>query len=267
VTRPEAPPRPAASSFPRRTAPSTPPPEREFFISDCHLGLAGRPDERDREARLLRFLDRLEPGRDGLTIAGDLFDFWFTYDRAIPKGGFRVISRLDALRRAGMPVSFVGGNHDFWALPFLRDELGIEVSDGTLARPIQGRRFLIAHGDGLGSGDHGYKVLKRVLRHPLAIALYRLIHPDLGIRLATFTSHVSRGHQPALDPALADRVLKEVALPAFAAGHDVVVLGHLHLPTLREEQGKALVILGDWVEHFTYLRVEGGQLSLERFAD
>ena len=240
---------------------------REFFISDCHLGLAGRPEERVREARLLRFLDRLEPGRDGLTIAGDLFDFWFTYDRAIPKGGFRVIARLDELRRAGMPVTFVGGNHDFWALPFLRDELGLEVADGSLVRPIQGRRFLIAHGDGLGSGDHGYKLLKRVLRNPVAIALYRLIHPDLGIRLATFTSHVSRGHQGELDPALADRVLREVATPAFAAGHDVVVLGHLHLPTLRETNGKALVILGDWVQHFTYLRVEGGKLSLERFAD
>jgi len=51
----------------------------------------------------------------------------------------------------------------------------------------------------------------------------------------------------------------------FAEGHDVVVLGHLHLPTLWEENGKALVILGDWVENCTYLKVEGGRLALERF--
>jgi UDP-2,3-diacylglucosamine hydrolase len=240
-------------------------PRREYFLSDCHLGLDGRPEDREREGRLLRFFDQLVPGEDGLTIAGDLFDFWFTYRRAIPRGGFRVVSRLESLRRAGLPITFVGGNHDFWALPFFRDELGLDVVDGISTRLIQGRRFWIAHGDALGSGDLGYKLLKKVLRNPVATALYRLIHPDLGIRLATLTSHASRAHQHP-PQNLADRVRREVADPVFAEGYDVVVLGHLHLPTLWEEGGKALVILGDWVENCTYLRVEGGRLFLERFA-
>ena len=98
----------------------------------------------------------------------------------------------------------------------------------------------------------------------VATALYRCLHPDLGIRLATLTSHASRAYQhPPM--GLADRVRHEVADPIFAAGHDVVVLGHLHLPTLWEESGKAFVILGDWVENCTYLRVEDGRLHLERF--
>jgi UDP-2,3-diacylglucosamine hydrolase len=228
------------------------------------LGLDGRPEDRAREARLLRFLDQLIPAEDGLTIDGDLFDFWFTYRRAIPRGGFRVVARLESLRRAGLPITFVGGNHDFWAVPFFRDEVGLEVVDGILTRVIQGRRFWIAHGDGLGSGDHGYKLLKRVLRNRVATALYGLVHPDLGIRLATLTSHASRTYQhPPV--GLVERIRREVADPAFAAGHDVVVLGHLHVPTLWEENGKALVILGDWVENCTYLRVEDGRLYLERF--
>jgi UDP-2,3-diacylglucosamine hydrolase len=234
-------------------------------MSDCHLGLETRRDEREREARVLRFFDSLDPRTDELTIVGDLFDFWFAYRRAIPRAGFSVLAGLAGLRRAGMPISFVGGNHDFWALPFLRDELGLEVMDGVLTRPLQGLSFFIAHGDGMGSGDHRYKVLKRILRHPLAIALYRLIHPDLGIRLATASSHMSRERQ-ADEPYLAERLYQEVARPAFAAGHDVVVLGHVHLPTLRQEDGKTMVILGDWVENYTYLRVEEGELHLERFA-
>jgi UDP-2,3-diacylglucosamine hydrolase len=213
---------------------------------------------------VLRFLDTLDPDRDALNIVGDLFDFWFAYRRAIPRGGFAILSHLHSLRRAGMPITFVGGNHDFWALPFLRDEIGLEVVDGSLSRPIQGRSFFIAHGDGLGSGDHGYKLLKRVLRNPVAIALYRLIHPDIGIRLATLSSHMSREHQ-APGPGVAERLYDEVAIPAFAAGHEVVVLGHVHLPTLREAEGLAMVILGDWVESHTYLRVENGDLHLERF--
>ncbi len=239
-------------------------PQRAIFLSDCHLGLEGTPAEREREARIVRFLDSLNPHADSLFIVGDLFDFWFAYRRAIPRGGFAVLAALRNLRRQGMAITFVGGNHDFWALPFLRDELGIEVADGVLSRSLHGRRFYIAHGDGLGSGDHGYKLLKTILRNPLAIALYRLIHPDLGIRLATLSSHASRESQ-TLDPALADRMFDEVATPAFAAGHDVVVLGHLHLPTLREEGTHAMAILGDWVENYTYLSVEGGRLRLERF--
>jgi UDP-2,3-diacylglucosamine hydrolase len=237
---------------------------RVFFLSDCHLGLNRSVLEREREARVVRFLDALDPRTDSLVIVGDLFDFWFAYRRAIPRGGFAVLSALHALRRQGMAVTFVGGNHDFWSLPFLEDELGLEVADGVLIRSIQGRRFFIAHGDGLGSGDHGYKLLKRVLRNPVAIALYRLLHPDFGIWLATWSSHASRESQ-TIDPGLADRMFDEVAAPAFAAGHDVVVLGHVHLPTLREEGGKAMAILGDWVENYTYLRVEDGRLALERF--
>jgi UDP-2,3-diacylglucosamine hydrolase len=240
------------------------PAPRAFFLSDCHLGLSGTAAEREREARVVRFLEALDPRTDSLVIVGDLFDFWFAYRCAIPRGGFAVLSVLHALKRQGMAVTFVGGNHDFWALPFLEGDLGLEVADGILARSIQGRRFFIAHGDGLGSGDHGYKLLKHVLRNPVAIALYRLLHPDLGIRLATWSSHASRESQ-TIDPRLADRMFDEVAAPAFAAGHDVVVLGHLHLPTLREEGGKAMAILGDWVENYTYLRVEDGRLALERF--
>ncbi len=237
---------------------------RVFFLSDCHLGLDRTPAVREREARVVRFLDTLVPRTDALVIVGDLFDFWFAYRHAIPRGGFAVLSTLHALRRAGMPIAFVGGNHDFWALPFLRDELGLEIAETSITCLVHGRRFLIAHGDGLGPGDHGYKLLKRVLRNPLAIALYRLIHPDLGIRLATFSAHASRESQSP-DPALADRLFEAVARPAFAAGHDVVVLGHVHIPTLREEGAKAMVILGDWVENYTYLRVEAGRLHLERF--
>ncbi len=241
-------------------------PTRVFFLSDCHLGHDRTPEEEAREARVARFLDRLDPRTDALIIAGDLFDFWFDYRRSIPRAGFAVLSRLYLLRQAGMPVVFVAGNHDFWALSFLRDELGIEVSDGILTGNIQGRRFFIAHGDGLGSGDVAYKLLRRVLRHPVAIALYRLIHPDLGIRLATFSSRMSRRNSLP-DAGIADRAYREVALPAFAEGHDVVVLGHLHVPTLREDGRKALVILGDWLSSPSILRVEGGRLFLEKIAD
>jgi hypothetical protein len=39
------------------------------------------------------------------------------------------------------------------------------VTDGPVSLEIQGRRLFVAHGDGLGSGDTGYKILKKILRN------------------------------------------------------------------------------------------------------
>jgi UDP-2,3-diacylglucosamine hydrolase len=238
-----------------------------LFFADSHLCTDDSSADRARQEHVNRFLQSIDPKGSVLYIVGDLFDFWFGYRHAIPRRGFTVLATLAALRSAGLPITFIGGNHDFWALPFLRDELDIETSDGPLTRTLHGRRFLIAHGDGLGSGDHGYKALKRLFRNPLAIALYRLIHPDLGVPLATSWSRLSRSQSESDESAHADRLVEEVARPALAGDADVVVFGHVHHPTLRQIGTGVAVVLGDWIRHFTYLRLERGRLELLRFAD
>lgn len=243
------------------------PPRAFTFLSDCHLCADDSPGDRARRERVIRFLHALDPRRDALYIVGDLFDFWFTYRSTIPRRGFEVMAQLWALRRDGMSITFVAGNHDYWAVPFLRDELAIEVVADRLERDLQGRRFLIAHGDGLGSGEWGYKILRRVLRNPVAIALYRLLHPDLGIALATASSRLSRHQGPSDESPHVDRLEREVARPAFAAGFEVAVFGHLHHPTLRQAGAHTMVVLGDWLRNFTYLRLEEGSLTLYRFGD
>jgi len=237
-----------------------------YFVADAHLG-QGTPDSnRARERDLLRLFDTVLAERAALYVAGDLFDFWFEYAYTVPKHYVGVLQKLGELRRAGLSVTYVGGNHDFWIGDYLRRELDVAFTDTPLPLSIQGRRVLLAHGDGMGPGDRGYKLVKRVLRNPLARALFRWIHPDIGIPLARMTSHTSRHHPPRPRPS-EGWLFETVARPVFRAGYDALVLAHFHVPVHRRESDGELLVLGDWIERRTYARLEDGVFRLEDFRE
>ena len=232
------------------------------FFSDAHLGAESSAREADRERRLHAFLRSLAGRISRLVIVGDLFDFWFEYHSAIPRRYFSTLELLGRLRSDGVAMDYLNGNHDFWLGPFLSRDLGIATHHGSMTLSESGRRIWLHHGDGLIAGDHGYRALKRVLRHPASIALYRLVHPDLGIPLARWVSSGSR-HAQGQRPLEAERLWNEVARPRFDEGYDAVILGHFHHAYERREGGRELFVLGDWIRHFTYLTLENGRLSME----
>lgn len=235
-----------------------------YFVADAHLGQGTDESNRARERDLLAFLDRVGSEGAALYVDGDLFDFWFEYAHAIPKRFIRVLQALGGLRRAGIPVTYVGGNHDFWIGEYLARELDVSFTDQPITITLQGRRILLAHGDGLGPGDHGYKLLKRVLRNPIAKGLFRWVHPDVGIPLARAVSHTSRHHAPRPDRTEA-ALLAHVAGPWLKQGHDAVVVGHFHFPLHHRGPEGEFLVLGDWLERRTYARLVDGQFSLLEF--
>jgi UDP-2,3-diacylglucosamine hydrolase len=232
------------------------------FLSDAHLGAEPAEREAPRERCLHALLESL-PGRaSDLVIVGDLFDFWFEYRTAIPRRHFPTLVALQRLHAAGVAVTYLNGNHDFWLGRFLADTLGIRTQDGPLTLETQGRRLWIHHGDGLVGGDLGYRVLRRMLRAPLSIRLYQWLHPDLGIPLAHLVSHgsrASRGEKP-LEP---ERLWREIAEPRFREGYDGVIIGHFHHAHERRADGREFLILGDWISRFTYAVLRDGRLALE----
>ncbi len=232
-----------------------------YFVSDVHLG--GSPPDREavKRERFAALLSRVEREGAALFILGDLFDFWFEYRTVIPRAAFATLARLESLARGDLPVRYLGGNHDFWMCDFLRRETGIEVlADGTLLL-AQGRRARLFHGDGLGPGDVGYKILKRVLRNPLAIRAFRWIHPDLGIPLGLRSSDVSRGHTGDREVDV-EGLYKSVAAPQLVAGADAVLMGHHHVPIHWERDLGEFLILGDWFRNFTCVRLREGRFRL-----
>ncbi len=240
------------------------PAEAVFFVADAHLGAEPRESEAAREERLHEFLNGL-PGRaTSLYIVGDLFDFWFEYRTAIPRRHFATLAALRHLHDAGVALTYLTGNHDFWLGSFLSEEVGIETGSGPVVLETQGRRVWLHHGDGLIAGDLGYRVLRRVLRNPVSIALYSLLHPDLGIPLAHLVSRWSRGSRGE-KPLEAERLWREIATPRFAEGFDAVMVGHFHHVYERREAGRELFLLGDWLNRFTYAVLEGGVIRLENW--
>ncbi len=233
-----------------------------IFISDAHLGSESEEAEGERESRLHRFLEWLPGAASSLYIVGDLFDFWFEYPTAIPRRHFRTLCALRRLRASGVLIHYLPGNHDFWLGEFLAREVGVERHPSSIELRLQDRRIFLHHGDGLVGGDLGYRLLRRVLRHPASIALYQLLHPDLGIPLARQVSRLSRHAKgdPVLD---ADRLYREIAEPRFRQGFDAVVVGHFHHVYERREDGREFFVLGDWIRHFSYLRLDQGRLTLQ----
>jgi len=236
------------------------------FLSDAHLGTEGREREAAREARLHDFLATL-PGRaSSLYIVGDLFDFWFEYRTAVPRRHFPTLAALERLRKAGVDIVYLNGNHDFWLGTFLAETLGIRTVDGPVVLEQQGRRLWVHHGDGLVGGDLGYRMLRAVLRHPASIRAYQWLHPDLGIPLAHAVSGWSRRSrgEPPLEP---ERLWNEIAAPRFAEGFDAVIIGHFHHVYERRENGREFFVLGDWIDRFSYLELSEGKLELKTAAE
>jgi UDP-2,3-diacylglucosamine hydrolase len=96
----------------------------------------------------------------------------------------------------------------------------------------------------------------------VSIALYRWLHPDLGIPLAHHVSRWSRTSRPDR-PIDGDQVWREVAMPRFAEGFDTVMIGHFHQTMERTENDRRCFVLGDWIDRFTYVVLEDGAFRME----
>ena len=238
--------------------------DEALFVSDVHLGSGDAGQNRERAARFGSFLERRAARAGRLFVLGDLFDFWFEYRHAMPRQHLDSVRRLGALVDGGVALTFFGGNHDAWAGPFLRDMLGATFHADPAIVEVAGRRLALMHGDGLARGDAGYKLLKRVMRNPAAIAAYRAIHPDLGIPLAHAVSRLSRTSR---DESRIDRewLYRQLALPRYADGADGVLTGHYHHPTHFRRDGRDFLVLGDWIGNFTFASLNGGHFRLERW--
>jgi UDP-2,3-diacylglucosamine hydrolase len=238
--------------------------KRVLFISDCHLGGGPEGPAKARQERLISFLEQEASRADSLYMLGDIFDFWFEYRQAVPRRHFHVIATLRQLSQAGVSLSFIGGNHDWWAGSFLRDEIGCQVHYKPVETTIQQRRLLLAHGDGMTSGEHVYRAIRTVLRNRFTIGAYRMLHPDLGYGIADVVSKLSRetNDESQFD---AGRLCTDLAEQYFQRGIEAVLIGHFHHPTHLRRGDHEFLILGDWLHNNTFAVLEDSAFSIRKW--
>lgn len=226
--------------------------KKYYFFSDVHLGLRSKEEEKQKERRVIDFLESIRSDAEKIFIVGDLFDCWIEYRRVVPKGYFRLLAKLNEIAESGIEIIFLSGNHDFWLNTYLRDEVGMQIFYEPVIFEKDGKKFFVAHGDGLGKGDLGYKIIKKILRSRLNQFLYSLIHPDIGIKLAQGSSKTSRQHTE--DRAHGGENMREFAMMKLDEGFDYVIMGHYHRPQqIQPPSGKGFYItLGDWIKNNSY---------------
>ncbi|MDX2285290.1 MAG: UDP-2,3-diacylglucosamine diphosphatase [Bacteroidia bacterium] len=239
------------------------PRNRIFFISDFHLGAPDPERSLLRERHVARWIREVACEASDLYLLGDIFDFWFEYRHAVPKGYTRLLGELARFADEGGRIHLFPGNHDLWYRDYFTRQFGAVYYPGPIVREFFGRHYFIAHGDGLGPGDSGYKLMRRVVTHPVSKRLFRLLHPDLGIGLALWLSRKGGNHVYHADHEEQHRGAEAEFLYQHAIAHRrlhpeicAYVHGHRHLLIDDElETGERIVLIGDWERYYSYLEI------------
>lgn len=240
-----------------------------YFASDQHFGAPTREKSLPREQLFLAWLNEKEEDMGALFILGDLFDFWFEYKTVVPKGFVRILGKLAQLKDKGIPIFFFVGNHDLWMNDYFQTELGIPVFHKPQVFTINGKRFFIGHGDGLGPGDLGYKRMKKVFTNKFSKWLFNWLHPDIGVRLGQYLSVKNKlisGDEDVRFLGEENEWLVLYAKRKLEQQHyDYFVFGHRHLPMVIDlNQQSKYINLGDWINYFTYGHFDG-EFHLEKY--
>lgn len=248
------------------------PDKKVYFLSDFHLGAPNQQESRNREDRLVRFLNHAKQDAGAIFIVGDIFDFWFEYKTVVPKGFVRILGCLAQISDAGIPIHIFTGNHDLWMQDYFEKELNAKVYFEPQEFQLGNKRFLIGHGDGLGPGDQGYKFLKKIFTNPICQWLFRWIHPDIGVGLANYFSGKSRLKTGSADEIFlgedkewlivyAKQRAKEIAVDYF-------VFGHRHYAIdFQINESTHYINLGDWIRLNTYGVFDGQLMQLAKWED
>jgi UDP-2,3-diacylglucosamine hydrolase len=241
-----------------------------YFASDFHLGVPDDASSLARERRIVAWLDMIKHDAHSIYLLGDIFDFWFEYRHAIPKGFIRLQGKLAELRDAGIPIAFFTGNHDMWMFDYFPKELGIPIYREPQALHVGQQKLLIGHGDGLGPGDRTYKLLKKFFNSPVCQWLFARIHPNLGISIANLWSRSSRISNTEGDESFKGEEGEYLWVYCNEMEktdhHDFYVFGHRHLPLdLKVGEHSRYINIGEWVNYNTYAVYDGVQVELKEF--
>lgn len=243
-----------------------------YFLSDLHLGAPYFPDSRATEKHVVNFLDSIKDEVDVLYLVGDILDYWYEYSYVVPRGFVRFFGKLAELSDKGVRIVWYIGNHDIWIFDYLPEELGIEVVDGYSVEELDGHKFFITHGDGIGKLKKSFKILRSLFRNKFCQKLFAGIHPRWTVPFAYNWSRHSRKIEGPSEKD-ARRMMNNITefSEEFLKKHseiDYFIFGHLHLfEKIELSSGAGIIILGEWISKNSYAKWDGNKLTLHQYKE
>jgi UDP-2,3-diacylglucosamine pyrophosphatase LpxH len=239
---------------------------RTIFISDVHLGTRGSQSD-----MLLDFLR--EHDAETIYLVGDIVDFWRIKRGVIwPQSHNDVLQNLLQKVRSGTRIVFIPGNHDDGLRDYCGTKFGgIEVELNAIHDTVDGRRYLVMHGDEFDVvvryarwlalvGDRSYQ-LAMWFNWPLNIVRRRL-----GLGYWSLSAYLKNRVKGAVS-FIGDF---EASLTDEAKRRKVngVICGHIHHAASKYFDDVHYVNTGDWVESCTAIvETRTGELELIRWLD
>lgn len=242
-------------------------PKKIYFLSDAHLGLPNEKESLVREKLLVEWLDKVKADAAEIYFVGDMFDFWFEHKRVVPRGFTRFLGKVSEICDSGIPVHYFTGNHDLWVFNYLPTETGVIIHRKHIVKEYNGKRFFIAHGDGLGPNDRSFKILKKIFLNKFCQWFFQRLHPNFTMWIGINWSRSSRYNDKTENLTFLGE--KKERLIAFAKEklkeehYDFFIFGHRHVPyEFPLEENVKFINLGDWITNFTYAEFDGNDLKL-----
>ena len=241
-----------------------------YFASDIHLGLPNQTESLVREKKFVAFLDEIKKDAKEIYLLGDVFDFWHEYKHVVPRGYVRFLGKIAEITDLGIPVHFFTGNHDIWVYDYLPTELGVIIHKEPIEIELNNKKFYLAHGDGLGPWDKGFRFMKRGFTNPVLQWFFARLHPNFAVGLANSLSRKNRYAESEDDKVFkgedkewlvlySKKILKEKHFDFF-------IYGHRHIPIeLMLKENSKYINLGDWIHHFTYAVFDGENTELKKY--
>jgi len=226
-----------------------------FILADTHFQ---DWSSRGEIESFVLFLKKVRETGDVLFLLGDIFDFYFEYKSFIPKSFFSIFFELKKTVEKGIDIHYWMGNHDFWAGKFF-EEIGIVKHFNPEIIEIGEKKILIQHGDEM---DRNF-MIKTCLTNRISSALFSLIHPELGLKIAKLVS--KRSYAKSNGMKLNHEKLNSFAESSFSEGIDDIVMGHFHKPFCYKKGNKTLSVIGDWKNKRSYGLIVNGNISVMRF--
>jgi UDP-2,3-diacylglucosamine hydrolase len=153
--------------------------------------------------------------------------------------------------------------------PFFTETLKARVHKGPAIVDLAGKKVYVCHGDQVNSRDVGYRLLRFIMHNPLSGSLVPIIPAgavsSLAARMSRASKQIRQVRKTKRDVL---PILRDFAAARFREGCDIMITGHFHQPLLEKAldgTGGTLMVLGDWITHFSYGELSDGELSLKSF--